>query len=302
MNADEPTKPARRETGEPPKPDWLRVRLPMGQDAGAVSAVIRDQHLHTVCSSAHCPNMGECFRHGTATFMINGAVCTRHCTFCAVGAGRPQPLDPGEPARVAEAAARMGLRYVVVTSVTRDDLAGGGAGAFAATIRELRAHIDGVRIEVLIPDLRGDAAALETVFAARPDVLNHNIETVTRLYPEVRPQAVYARSLAVIARAKAAGLTTKSGLMLGLGEEEGEVETTLRDLRAAQCEIVTIGQYLRPSAAHHAVVRYAPPAEFERWRERALELGFATAQSGPLVRSSYHAHASFEDHARRGEE
>lgn len=282
------------QAGDPPKPSWLRVRLPMGGGAEKVHAILGDQKLHTVCESAHCPNMGECWRHGTATFMINGAICTRNCTFCAVGAGRPAPLDPEEPRRLAEAAARMKLHYVVVTSVTRDDLPDGGASHFAATINELRARIPNVRIEVLIPDFKGDAAALGAVFAARPDVLNHNVETVPRLYPEVRPQARYQRSLDVITAAKAAGLTTKSGFMLGLGEEESEIDQTLLDLRAAGCDIVTIGQYLRPSPRHHVIVRYALPEEFERWGRRATALGFLAAQSGPLVRSSYHAHESFE--------
>lgn len=279
---------------QPPKPDWLRVRMPMGSGTERVQAIVSGQKLHTVCASAHCPNMGECWRQGTATFMINGGVCTRHCTFCAVGAGCPPPLDPEEPRRVAEAAAAMGLRFAVVTSVTRDDLPDGGAAAFAATIFQLRDRIPGVGVEVLIPDFCGDPAALGVVFAARPDVLNHNIETVPRLYPAVRPQAVYERSLRVLAQARAAGLAAKSGLMLGLGETAEEVEQALRDLRAHGCERVTIGQYLRPSARHHPVVRYAEPAEFDRWRQRAEALGFTAVQSGPLVRSSYHAQAGAE--------
>jgi len=287
---------AQREELRTAKPPWLKARLPHALGTERVSEIIGGQRLHTVCESAHCPNMGECWGHGTATFMINGNICTRSCSFCAVYTGRPQALDRDEPRRVAEAARLMGLQYVVVTSVNRDELSDGGASNFAQTIRLLREQIPGVAIEVLIPDFRGVAAALEAVFATRPDVLNHNIETVERLYRRVRPQARYARSLEVIVQARAAGLTTKSGIMLGLGEEEEEIERTLRDLHAHGCSIVTIGQYLRPSEKHHPLVRYATPAEFERWRERGLAIGFQTVESGPLVRSSYHAHLSYRRH------
>jgi lipoic acid synthetase len=280
--------PVRSSAGKP------RVRLPLGMGTEFVHGVVDDQKLHTVCQSAHCPNQGECWRQGTATFMINGDICTRNCAFCAIKVGRPHELDPEEPRRLAEAAARMKLRYVVVTSVTRDDLPDGGAGAFAATINALRAEVSGVRIEVLIPDFKGDAAALGKVFEARPDVLNHNIETMPRLYPKVRPQARYQRSLDVITAAKAAGLMTKSGFMLGMGETDEEIEQTLRDLRAAGCDIVTIGQYLRPSNDHYPLVRYATEEEFAHWRAVGEELGFRMVQSGALVRSSYHAHESFD--------
>jgi lipoic acid synthetase len=278
------------------KPPWLRARLPFAMGTERVHQIIGDQRLHTVCESAHCPNMGECWRHGTATFMINGNVCTRSCSFCAIFTGRPRPIDPDEPRRLAEAAKTMGIQYVVVTAVNRDELKDGGASQFVATIRELRQAIPEVAIEVLIPDFRGVAEALDAVFAARPDVLNHNIETVPRLYKRVRPQARYQRSLDVIARAKAAGLVTKSGFMLGFGEEPMEIDQTLRDLRAHGCDIVTIGQYLRPSEKHHPLIRYVTPQEFEQWREHGLSLGFRTVESGPLVRSSYHAHLSYRRH------
>lgn len=295
---------ANNQTQPPPavsqttKPSWLKVRRPHALGSERVNAIIDGQRLHTVCESAHCPNRGECWSHGTATFMINGDVCTRACTFCAIAAGRPLPLDPDEPRRVAEAARLMNLQYVVITSVTRDDLPDGGAAAFAETILELREKISGVTVEVLIPDFRGDSDALKKVFVARPDVLNHNVETVPRLYASVRPQARYSRSLDVLAGAKAAGLVTKSGIMLGLGEEDEEVEQVLRDLVGRGCDILTIGQYLRPSVKHHPLVRYVTPAEFDRWRERGLALGFQTIQSGPLVRSSYHAHLSYRSHTQ----
>ncbi|MFO7709189.1 MAG: lipoyl synthase, partial [Desulfobacterales bacterium] len=243
-----------------------------------------------------CPNIWECFSHRTATFLIMGGRCTRNCGFCNVESGRPEPLDPDEPARVAEAAARMRLRYVVVTSVTRDDLADGGAAHFAAVITAIRGRIPEAEIEVLIPDFQGDPAALETLLRARPDVLNHNIETVPRLYPQVRPQADYLRSLELLRRAGeiAPGTPTKSGLMLGLSERPGETRQTLADLRAVGCRILTLGQYLQPSKAHLPVEAYIPPEDFEKWREDALAMGFSEVASGPFVRSSYHAKESFE--------
>jgi lipoic acid synthetase len=277
------------------KPPWLRVKLPVSIHTQPVHEIIKTRALNTVCESARCPNQGECWAHGTATFMVNGDVCTRSCSFCAVFTGRPKPIDPDEPRRVVEAARAMGLEYVVITAVNRDELPDGGAITFVRCIEGLREAIDGVKVEVLIPDFRGDEAALDAVFAARPDVLNHNVETVPRLYDRVRPQADYNQSLEVLARAKAAGLIAKSGFMLGLGEEESEVEDLLRDLRRAGVQIVTIGQYLRPSEYHHPVVRYATPTEFARWRQIGLDLGLATVQSGPLVRSSYHAHESFSE-------
>lgn len=279
------------------KPPWLKARVPFGPGTERVHAIIDGHKLNTVCESARCPNMGECWRAGTATFMINGNVCTRSCSFCAIFTGRPQPIEPDEPRRVAEAARQMGLKYVVVTAVNRDERMDGGAPQFAATIRELRAAIAGVHVEVLIPDFRGNSDALREVFEAGPDVLNHNLETVPRLYPWVRPQAVYQRSLDVLRAAHEFGLTSKSGIMVGLGEETAEIEQTLLDLRQHGCDIVTIGQYLRPSEKHHPVVRYVTPAEFDHYRQFGERLGFKTIESGPLVRSSYHAHESYRRHA-----
>lgn len=273
------------------RPTWLRVPAPVGEQYHALKALVGAQRLHTVCQSARCPNIGECWQSRTATFLILGNTCTRRCAFCAVESGQPTEYDLDEPRRVADAVATLQLRYAVVTSVTRDDLPDGGAGIFAETIRQLRARIPACRVEVLIPDFQGDASALALVLAARPDVLNHNIETVERLYSLVRPQAVYTRSLALLARAKTLdpAQTTKSGLMLGLGETEAEVLDALRDLRAAGCDIVTIGQYLRPSAAHLPVVKYYAPEDFARFADHGKALGFRHVESAPLVRSSYHA-------------
>ena len=279
----------------PRKPDWLKRRLPAGEAFNQVRALIEAGRLHTVCQEARCPNIWECYSHRTATFLIMGERCTRDCRFCSVAAGPPGPLDPQEPARVAEAVERMGLKYVVVTSVTRDDLPDGGAGHFAATLHEIRRRVPGARIEVLIPDFQGDPAALDTVLRARPDVLNHNIETVPRLYPRVRPQADYRRSLELLRRAGeiAPGTPTKSGLMLGLGERPEEIRQTLQDLRAAGARILTLGQYLQPSPEHLPVEAYVPPDDFENWRRAALEMGFSEVASAPFVRSSYHAKESF---------
>jgi lipoic acid synthetase len=255
-----------------------------------LKGLVRGLELHTVCEEAHCPNLGECWGRGTATFMILGEVCTRACGFCAVRTGLPgQPPDPDEPRRVADAASRMGLRHLVVTSVNRDDQPDGGAGIFAATIRELRARVPGCAVEVLIPDFKGRWDALEVVLEARPDVLNHNVETVPRLYRQARAGASFPRSLELLRRSKEAGLLTKSGIMVGLGEEWDEVEETIRAIRSAGTDVLTIGQYLRPSPKHLPVLRYYTPAEFERLRSFALGLGFAHVESGPLVRSSYHA-------------
>ncbi len=255
--------------------------------------------LHTVCQEAQCPNIWECFSCGTATFLILGSRCTRNCTFCAVAHGPDGPPDPEEPFNVAEAAAALGLSYVVVTSVTRDDLKDGGAGHFADTIRRLKEKIPGVRVEVLIPDFGGDKDDLKTVLDAGPDVLNHNIETVDRLYSAVRPQAVYERSLELIRRVgvMAPQIPTKSGLMLGLGETEEEIRQTLKDLRAVGCKMLTLGQYLQPSRAHLEVARYVPPEEFAQWETEARKIGFEQVASGPLVRSSYHAGELFEGNA-----
>ncbi len=255
-------------------------------------ALLGELRLNTVCQSAHCPNECECFASGTATFMILGDTCTRSCRFCAVDQGTPPPPDPDEPRRVAAAAARLGLRHVVVTSVTRDDLADGGSGHFAATIAAIRAGCQAT-VEVLIPDFRGSADSLRRVLAARPDVCNHNVETVPRLYPLVRPQAVYERSLELLCRVAdyGHGILPKSGLMVGLGETHDEVAAVMRDLRAAGCEALTIGQYLRPSPEHLPVERFVPPEEFEAYHEEAEALGFSAVAAGPFVRSSYHAEA-----------
>ena len=269
--------------------------MPTGETFNQVRELIEAGRLHTVCQEAKCPNIWECYSHRTATFLIMGERCTRNCRFCSVAPGPPGPLDPQEPARVAEAVERMGLKYVVVTSVTRDDLPDGGAGHFAATIHEIRRRVPGAEIEVLIPDFQGDPAALETVLRARPDVLNHNIETVPRLYPRVRPQADYRRSLELLRRAGeiAPGIPTKSGLMLGLGERPEEIRQTLQDLRAVGGRILTLGQYLQPSPEHLPVEAYVPPDDFENWRKAALEMGFSEVASAPFVRSSYHAKESF---------
>jgi len=273
------------------KPPWLRVRMPSGPAYEETRHLLRTGHLHTVCQEAHCPNIFECFSRHTATFLILGDHCTRDCAFCAVKQGPLQPPDPDEPRRVARAAAEMRLRYVVVTSVTRDDLPDGGAAHFAATISALRLAIPEVRVEVLIPDFQGDPAALSVVLAATPDVLNHNIETVPRLYPTVRPQAQYLRSLRLLADAarQAPLIPTKSGLMLGLGESEAEIRQTLADLRGARCRLLTLGQYLQPTARNLPVVRYVPPEAFNQWRRIALDLGFAHVAAAPFVRSSYQA-------------
>jgi len=273
------------------KPKWLRRRLPTGSDYEKVKGMINNDRLHTVCQEAKCPNMWECFSQKTATFLIMGSRCTRNCRFCSVLPGPLEPPDPTEPARVADVVHQMGLKYVVVTSVTRDDVADGGASLFARTITEIRRKMSDACVEVLIPDFQGNQDALHTVLEARPDVLNHNIETVPRLYPQVRPQAEYQRSLDIIrwTHAYDPALTTKSGLMLGLGEEEREVENTLKDLQSAGCRILTLGQYLQPSKDHLPVERFIPPEEFEAWRKKAITIGFTEVASGPFVRSSYHA-------------
>ena len=267
---------------------WLVASVP-GGTATAVGAVVDDLKLHTVCQEAACPNLGECWARGTATFLLLGEVCTRHCRFCSVATGRPAPPDPLEPSRVAEAAARLGLRHVVVTSVARDDLADGGASHFAATIRAIRYRLPGATVEVLVPDFGGSVSALETVAAGDPDVFNHNVETVERLSGSVRAKAQYRRSLGVLAWASRRGLTTKSGLMVGLGERCGEVVDTMRDLRRAGCEFLTLGQYLQPTPRQQEVVDHVHPAVFEWYREEALAMGFRGVVASPLVRSSYRA-------------
>jgi lipoic acid synthetase len=278
------------------KPPWLKVRAPGGPQYLRLKALMREQNLHTVCEEARCPNIGECWEDRTATFMILGDVCTRRCGFCAVSHGRPTWEDWGEPDRVGHTVARMELAHVVVTSVNRDDLADGGAGIFARTIAAIRREAPGCRVEVLIPDFQGSATALEIVLEARPDVLNHNVETVPRLYREVRPGARYERSLELFARARRhpSARVTKSGVMLGLGETSDEVRATMADLRAAGVQLLTLGQYLRPSPAHLPVVRYVPPAEFADLAAAGEALGFRHVEAGPLVRSSYHAKRQVE--------
>lgn len=271
-------------------PNWFRRPLPPGAEGGRVKQLLGRHDLHTVCEGAKCPNRAECWHDSAAAFLILGDACTRDCRFCAIPhAARPAPPDPGEPARLAEGAAAMGLRHVVVTSVTRDDLPDGGAAHFAATVRAIRARIPGATVEVLVPDFQGDAKALDVALAAQPDIFNHNLETVERLHASVRPQADYGRSLFVLAHASRAGARTKSGLMLGMGETDAELSAALRDLRAAGVSLLTLGQYLAPSATHHPVARFVSPAEFGRWRDEALALGFATVAAAPHVRSSYHA-------------
>jgi lipoic acid synthetase len=275
----------------PRKPPWLRVRVPSTPASEAVARVVREQRLETVCHSAACPNLGECWARGTATFMIGGALCTRRCGFCNVPAGRPAPLDPDEPERVARAVEELGLRFAVVTCVARDDLPDGGAAQMAASVRAIRRRCPETGIEVLIADYKGSEPALACVLDAGPDVLNHNLETVERLTRRVRVAARYDRSLAVLRRASelAPGIPTKSGLMLGLGESDAELAQALADLRAAGVRLLTLGQYLQPSPRHLPVARWVPPEEFEVWAERARDLGFQQVAAGPLVRSSYHA-------------
>jgi lipoyl synthase len=275
-----------------PKPEWLKVRAPGSENYHRLKGLMRGLGLHTVCEEANCPNIGECWHHGTATFMILGGTCTRSCGYCNVTHGSPHPPDEHEPVKVASAIHALGLDYVVVTSVDRDDLPDFGASHFARTIRETRARIPSCRLEVLIPDFQGDPAALQIVLDAKPDVLNHNIETVPRLYRTARPGGRYPRALDVLRRSRelAPEIPTKSGLMVGLGEEPDEVAQTLRDLRDAGVSIVTIGQYLRPSLANLPMDRYYTPAEFAQLKRIGLELGFGHVESGPLVRSSYHAH------------
>jgi lipoyl synthase len=278
------------------KPEWLKVRAPGSENYLRLKGLMRTLNLHTVCEEANCPNIGECWHHGTATFMILGDTCTRSCGYCNVTHGTPKAPDAQEPANVAHAIQTMELAYVVVTSVDRDDLPDGGASHFARTIAETRMRMPSCRVEVLIPDFKGDEAALHTVLDARPDVLNHNIETVPRLYRTARPGGRYERALEVLDRSRryAPDIPTKSGLMVGLGEETHEVVQTLRDLASVGCRIVTIGQYLRPSLANLPMVRYYNPSEFAEFKRIGLEFGIGHIESGPLVRSSYHAHEQTE--------
>ena len=273
------------------RPKWLRAPAPSGDNYRELKELIGRLRLHTVCESAACPNVGECWNRRTATFMMLGNVCTRRCGFCAVQKGAPLPVDYDEPRRVAEAVAAMGLKFAVITSVNRDDREDGGAELFAMVIRAIRERVPGCGVEVLVPDFQGSHGAVETVMEAAPDVLNHNTETVPRLYRQVRLGARYERSLDVLAYAKSIspGTPTKSGLMLGLGETADEVLNTMRDLRAHRVDVLTLGQYLRPSPKHLPIVRYATPEEFAEFRRAGVEMGFAHVESGPLVRSSYHA-------------
>ncbi|MGA9775774.1 MAG: lipoyl synthase [Candidatus Dormiibacterota bacterium] len=282
------------------RPPWLTVRMPVGGKYQELDGLMRGQRLHTVCEEARCPNIGECWSFGTATFMILGDICTRACAFCAVRSGRPEGLDTEEPGRVAAAVAEMGIRHAVITSVDRDDLPDGGAGIFAATIRAVHQAVPTCAVEVLTPDFQGVRSSIETVLEARPEVFNHNIETVPRLFPRVRPKSLYRRSLGVLRTAAelAPASSAKSGLMVGLGESMDEVKEVLRDLREHGVRLVTIGQYLRPSLKHIRCERFWRPEEFAQLREYGDQLGFDHVESGPLVRSSYHAHEQAQAGAR----
>jgi len=273
----------------PRLPAWFKVTFREGPDYREIRRLTKELNLHTICEEARCPNVWECWNSRTATFLILGDICTRRCHYCAVSTGRPHPLDEAEPGRVASAVKALGLRHVVITSVNRDELPDGGARIFAETIRAVRRELPACTVEVLIPDFLGDEAALETVLAAQPDILNHNIETVPRLFASVRPQGRYPQSLALLHAASSRGAVTKSGLMVGLGETREEVLVVMRDLRVAGCSIVSVGQYLQPTTAHWPVMRFYSPEEFHLLREEGLALGFRHVESGPLVRSSYHA-------------
>jgi len=284
-----------------PKPEWLRIRLGDPANQNQVLQLIEGLNLHTVCQEARCPNIFECWTDRTATFMLGGDICTRHCGFCAVGKGKPGDLDPEEPRHVAEAVGHLNLAHAVITSVNRDDLPDGGAAHWAETIRQVRAMNPECKVEVLIPDFNGDEDALNTVLDAEPDVLNHNTETIARLYRRVRPDAIYQQSLTLLQRAaarrdrEARGMFTKSGIMVGLGEEFDEVVELMKDLRSVSCDIMTIGQYLQPHARRLPVERYVTPAEFAEWREIGMSLGFRHVESSPLTRSSYHAREQASD-------
>jgi len=279
------------------RPEWLTIQVPSAENLDRMKKLLDAGHLHTVCEGADCPNIGECFASKTCTFMILGDVCTRNCRFCAVGHGRPMQVDPGEPQAVALTSQQLGLKHVVVTSVTRDDLADGGAAHFAATIRAIRAQVPKATIEVLIPDYQGSLEALQLVINAGPDVINHNIETVPRLYASVRPQAIYSRSLQLLRRISESGqaILSKSGLMLGLGETNGDVIEVMEDLRKVDCNILTLGQYLSPSPTHHPVIEYVHPDTFKMLQEMGYNMGFLEVNAGPLVRSSYHAAKTFSN-------
>lgn len=276
------------------RPEWLRVKLPTGENYRKVREIVGEHKLHTICQSGNCPNMGECWGAGTATFMILGNVCTRSCGFCSVATGRPEPVDPFEPARVARSVELMGVTHCVITCVDRDDLADGGADIWAKTIRAVRRRSPRTKLETLIGDFQGNWDNLQVVLDARPDVLSHNMETVRRLTRKVRVQAKYDRSLEVLMRAKRAGLRTKSGIMLGLGETEAEILETMDDLRSVGCDVMTLGQYLQPTRNHLPVLEFVHPDRFARFREEGLKRGFRFVESAPLVRSSYHAEKHVE--------
>jgi lipoyl synthase len=290
--------------GATARPEWLRVRAPGGPNYRGLKGLVDELRLHTVCESARCPNIGDCWERRTATFMILGDICTRSCGFCAIKTGRPLGLDREEPERVAEAVAWLNLRHAVITSVNRDELPDGGAAIFAGTIRAIRERCPTTTIEVLIPDFKGVWWALEQVMAVRPDILNHNVESIARLYFCVRPQAKYDRSLELLRRAKAMApdVLTKSGMMLGVGEEDSEIVQSMADLRAVDCDILTLGQYLRPSAQHIPVRRYVPPETFAALKRLGMEMGFRHVEAGPLVRSSYHADEQAPRPAAGGDE
>jgi len=284
------------ETPRPRLPSWFKVNFREGPDYQEIRRLTGALKLHTICEEAHCPNVWECWNNRTATFLILGDICTRRCHYCSVTTGRPLPLDEAEPARVAEAVKILGLRHAVITSVNRDEVPDGGARMFAETIHAIRRELPSCTIEVLIPDFMGDELALDTVLAAKPDILNHNIETVPRLFPSVRPQGKYLRSIRLLHSASEKGAVTKSGLMVGLGETLGEVRAVMQELRETGCAILSIGQYLQPTKAHWPVIRFYEPSEFQWLKEEGLALGFQHVESGPLVRSSYHA----EEGARHG--
>ncbi|MGI6777376.1 MAG: lipoyl synthase [Acetivibrionales bacterium] len=278
------------------KPEWLKIKSQNSEELNAVEGILKKLSLNTVCDEANCPNRMECFSRKTATFMILGSICTRNCTFCNVNKQKPTPVDKEEPQHVAQAVKELQLKHVVITSVTRDDLPDGGAGHFADVIKEVRKLNNNIKIEVLIPDFKGNRNSLEKVVEAKADIINHNVETVPRLYPEVRPMAVYRRSLELIRNVKSmdGSIYTKSGIMLGLGEKEEEVIEVFRDLRDARCDFLTVGQYLAPSKKHHPVIEYIHPDKFEEYKKIGLDMGFKYVASGPLVRSSYQAEKAFE--------
>lgn len=276
----------------PRRPDWLRVRAPTGENYTDVRSLIREKRLHTVCEEARCPNMGECWNHRTATFLLLGDVCTRGCRYCAIAKGKPAPIDEQEPERIADAVEHLRLKHAVLTSVNRDDAPDGGAHIFAESIRKIRERLPDCKVEVLIPDFEGNWDALAVVMQARPDVLNHNIETVPRLFRRFRPKASYTQSLELLRRARelGGGVVTKSGIMVGAGEQPAEVIEVMDDLRSMDVDVITIGQYLAPTSSHWPIDRYVTPAEFQMYREEGARRGFRHVESGPLVRSSYHAH------------